>query len=457
MNPSDPSPLKTRLRESAAAFGMHPPEEFPRPDQPPARGSLTLRRRRGEFAAGDNCCLFELRRDANGVLRWQDGFAGRATAALDEPPGAGTRRALRRSFESEDELVEQLQFERLQPNQIVTWLDQLDHQLAPQPHGLLRLDAAGEQWLPPGKLPTTGKLLLLIHGTFSSAGNFLAELRATPHGRKFLKSAQSNYAAVFAFQHSTLSVSPWLNALDLASALETTKAQVDIIAHGRGGLVARWWADCLDHKTRERRCMLVGSPLAGTSGASPAAIRQTMDLFTNVAEALENTAALASTMVPMLSVVAGMLKIVGSVTGAVANLPIADAVISAIPGLGAQSATSNNYEMQALRRSAGLRGTIHFAVRSDFQPVAESWRFWRYFTDLSHATNFAADRFIFRQANDLVVDYAHMTSLADAGASATLPKARVLDLGKNPDVWHGNYFRNPAVIIWLQKQLDKPS
>ncbi len=443
--------LKSRLRAAAAGLAMHPPEEFPISATRPERGELTRRRLRGDAGAGNDSCLLELRRDADGVLRWQDGFAGRPAVF---PSATGPRRGFRRAPADDSEFVDQLQFDRLKPNEISGWLDTLDQKLTPLPRGLLRLDAAGTAWDEKGKLPASGRILLLLHGTFSSAANFLRKLNATPHGQEFLKAALKNYSAVFAFEHSTLSVSPWLNAMELTRALESTKADVDIVAHSRGGLVARWWADSLDRTDRKRRSVLVGSPLAGTSGASPAAIRHTMDLFTNVAEALETAAGLGSSMFPLLSVVAGLLKIVGSVTGVVAKLPIADAVIAAIPGLCGQSATSNNFELQTLRRSAGLSGTTHYAIRSDFQPVSEGWKFWRYFTKLDHAANLAADRFIFRQANDLVVDYDHMASFADTGTGATLPKARVLDLGTNPDVWHCNYFRQETVTAWIRKKLD---
>ena len=67
--------FKSSLRAAAAGFGMHAPEEYPLPQEAPERGLLTLRRRHGDFAAGEDCCLMELRLDDQGVLRWQDGFS----------------------------------------------------------------------------------------------------------------------------------------------------------------------------------------------------------------------------------------------------------------------------------------------------------------------------------------------------------------------------------------------
>jgi len=61
---------------------------------------------------------------------------------------------------------------------------------------------------------------------------------------------------------------------------------------------------------------------------------------------------------------------------------------------------------------------------------------------------------IFRQANNLIVDHAHMTPLADSGPAATLPKSRMLDLGTNPTVWHCNHSRQDAVLGWIGKMLE---
>lgn len=447
--------FKALLRQEAAGFDMLPPEHF-QGATASVRGQLTRRRRRGEFGAGDTCCLLELRRDANGVLRWCDGFAGPQNVWTADG-SSGLRRGFRRSAPAPGEFVDQLQFDRLQPNEISQWLDKLDRKLTPLPRGLHRLDA-NTQWQPAGTLPAKGRLLIFVHGTFSSSQNFLKELQGTPEGTAFLAAARTHYDAVCAFEHSTLSVSPWLNALELSRALEDTKANVDIIAHSRGGLVARWWADCLDRAPgRTRRCIHVGSPLGGTSAAAPGAIRHSMDLFTNVAEALETAASLGSSMFPLLSVVAGMLKIVGSVTGTIAKLPVADAIIAAIPGLNGQSATSNNFELNGLWLSKAAKATSHFAVRSDFQPVSPGWKFWQYFTRLDHAANAVADRFIFRQPNDLVVDSDYMLELAKGPPSTGIPVANVLDLGTNADVWHCNYFRHQPVLQWLRKTLAIPS
>jgi hypothetical protein len=59
------------------------------------------------------------------------------------------------------------------------------------------------------------KVLLFLHGTFSSTAGSFGELSSTPWGREFLAGLLSNYDAVIGFNHPTLSEDPLTNAVDL--------------------------------------------------------------------------------------------------------------------------------------------------------------------------------------------------------------------------------------------------
>src|SRR4029453_8429204 len=87
------------------------------------------------------------------------------------------------------------------------------------------------------------RLLLFVHGTFSSTIGSFGGLGATPWGRAFLEAAQANYDAVIGFDHSTLSEDPLANAEDLMQRLglgtSLQKARIDAISYSRGGLVLR--------------------------------------------------------------------------------------------------------------------------------------------------------------------------------------------------------------------------
>ena len=76
-----------------------------------------------------------------------------------------------------------------------------------------------------------------------------------------------------AFDHPSLSVDPLANAAELSSRLpDGMELEVDIVAHSRGGLVARAIAGELDGPLpglRVRRAVLVGTPNHGTPLANP--------------------------------------------------------------------------------------------------------------------------------------------------------------------------------------------
>lgn len=91
-------------------------------------------------------------------------------------------------------------------------------------------------------LGVDARILLLVHGTFSSTDGGFAQLAAAGSGRAFLEGALTEYDAVIGFDHRTLSVDPLTNArdlFDLLCARAPRGATVDIVTHSRGGLVAR--------------------------------------------------------------------------------------------------------------------------------------------------------------------------------------------------------------------------
>ena len=185
--------------------------------------------------------------EEDGVLRW-------------EVPGTGGATRGRRKT------VQDYRFEEIAPNQIDDRLRSLDRHLTPA-SGLREVVAGGTSSGGPGRPVAKGRILLLIHGTFSSCDTLLAELSATAPGRDLLAWATSGnvYDQVLTFDHPTLSVSPFLNAVELARAFDGTRSRVDVVCHSRGGLVARWWLEMLTHpEAPPRRAIFVGSPLAGT-------------------------------------------------------------------------------------------------------------------------------------------------------------------------------------------------
>jgi len=110
---------------------------------------------------------------------------------------------------------------------------------------------------------------------------------------------------------------------------------------------------------------------------------------------------------------------------------------------------SNNEELNRLNRIC-TNPPEYYAVRSDFEPVSSSWEFWKFFNNFGdRAKDWAAD-IVFQKANDLVVDSASMTVLANPPNILGIRPERVLDFGKNPDVYHTVYFRQPKTVRFIE-------
>ncbi len=207
------------------------------------------------------------------------------------------------------------QFLEVPPNQVIEALAKLDDTLTPT-RGLRRwTNGAGVAIAK----PPAGRLLLLVHGTFSKGEMFFEELAATPDGQAFLATAEQKYDAVLTFDHPTLSMSPWLNALDLSRALDGAAGPIDVICHSRGGLVTAWW---LFHaRPPVKRVVFAGSPLEGTSLAAPARLKAALDLLGNLARAVGTMSSSAATAVPLLAAAGGLMKILGGMLSFGAGTP----------------------------------------------------------------------------------------------------------------------------------------
>lgn len=391
--------------------------------------------------------------DVDGVLRWETGQGIRTREV------SGRRRRRNRELGRRGQVVKQLKFRDLPRSRVGAALQALDAKLTPNlglhnVTGQLRVAATDAQPV------DSGRILLIVHGTFSHADNVLAGLKHTTPGRNLLKNARRHYDQVLAFNHPTLSVSPFLNAVELARLLNGTRAEIDIICHSRGGLVSRWWREVVDPvRTRKGKVIFVGSPVAGTSLAAPHRIRATLDLITNISKALSIGAKVGATAVPvaapLFTAAAVLARLFSKVTGIVAKTPLPDAAVAAVPGLAAQSRDGANFEIDSLRNGNRIPAAGYFAIQSDFQPDAPGWRFWNYFNNIKgRLVNAGADIIFDDQPNDLVVDVASMTDFTESLKLPTGDDTRVLSFGTNDTVHHVNYFEQPDVVskirTWLQ-------
>lgn len=377
--------------------------------------------------------------EQDGILRWVDGFGFR------QRTDGRRRRAAPRT----GKIVKQLKFARLDLNTVGGALQRLDDTLN-STRGIrswTKLDVSRKD-----EPKARGRILLLVHGTFSKAESLTEDLAATKEGRAFFAKARQKYDQILTFDHATVSVAPVLNAVDLSRHLAGSEATVDIVCHSRGGLVARWWVEALNHDPRRvGKVIFVGSPLGGTSLASPARLRAGLDLLTNVADVLGRGARVVAGVAPLFVAVAGLLKVFGSATRLVANTPLLDATVSMVPGLVAQSRTGDNSQILKLREGiGGLPAQPYFAIASDFEPTTPGWAFWRYF-QRPRIADLGAD-IVFDDANDLVVDTKSMTQLSD---DLDIPPRHVMPVLPSRDVVHHlNYFTQPEVIAFIERTLE---
>jgi hypothetical protein len=176
--------------------------------------------------------------------------------------------------------------------------------------------------------------------------------------------------------------------------------------------------------------------------------------LTNVGRVLGTAADAASSVIPFLSVAAGLIKVLSSVSSFAASTPMVDAAVAMIPGLAAMSRIGNNPELARLNEDLAAGSAEYFAIRSNFEPTSPGWAFWRYFVSpKERLIDVAADTLVFDGQNDLVVDTASMTELPP---SAALPAARVLDFATNGTVYHTNYFRQPKTVKFIGESLEIP-
>jgi hypothetical protein len=462
MSAADFNPLKDFVREQMSAVGMVPPERVLPKEQDTRISSL---RRRSNRRIDDPITSFSLVEDA-GVVRFTPG------AVL---PYASGRRGGRGA--PSGNVLGEFKFEDLDPNQVQAFLADTDETIRGknkgQKYGLHEWDLDhGHHYDDKIEIANEGRILLIVHGFISSTNHLINEVRAIKKGEAFLKQLSKHYKQVLTFDHPTVSVSPLLNALDLHRALGYTKATVDVICHSRGGLVTRWWLEGLGGPQsigRRPRVIFLGSPLAGTSLASPARLRAVMDLLASIgsffSKASEFGAGAAPFAAPFLVVAGALFKVFSYATKAIAKTPIIDAGINMAAGISGMSRVGNNPELMRLRHGFSLVDSPdydYFAVKTNFEPTDEGWRFWRYFYNLGdRGKNLFMDH-VFDEPNDLIVNTASMTQLGpkpgegreqEENIADATGIRRVLDYNTSDRIHHFNYFRQPDTIDFFRQTL----
>jgi hypothetical protein len=214
----------------------------------------------------------------------------------------------------------------------------------------------------------TNRVLLLIHGTCSSTKFPIDSL-----GNEFIRWACRKYAAVIGFDHWTLSKSPEENAMDLWELLDDRllkENRLDIVAQGRGGLVARAFVELMERlkkfrprkgaKPSEivRKIIFVGTPNSGTDLANPIHWGAAADLLVNLVHI--DPDGLYGRLGGLFARFAPLVQTLGSET-----------LIRKVPGLWAQNADALDEEdfLGRLQQVGAKPSVVSYAaVTANYQP-----------------------------------------------------------------------------------------
>ncbi|MBX2797587.1 MAG: hypothetical protein KTR31_07965 [Myxococcales bacterium] len=308
------------------------------------------------------------------------------------------------------------------------------------------------------------RVLLLLHGTFSSTVGSFGQLCAPP-GRSVLEGWLETYDHVIGFDHRTLSVGPADNARALVEALQQAEwpqgVVLDLVCFSRGGLVGRWLTEHVlpthaPHLT-VRRALLVGATTSGTLLARPENWKAFLDLATNLSM---GTCRLLTVAAPQSAVALEVLR--ASIEGlSVLAKALANQVLEAgaVPGLQAMDPHGEGVRSLNAGPSPAGRPEAGYAVVSvDFEPTL--FRNDPSATGLSrHVLLWLADTFVDGlfggEPNDLVVDNA-----ASRRMHPDLGQPQQLELPRGAAVHHLSFFSSAwclQALRWLLHPSEQPA
>lgn len=268
------------------------------------------------------------------------------------------------------------------------------------------------------------RVLLFIHGFNSNTE------RSLPI--QWLPVLAPHYAAILGYTHPTFSRDPLQNAVELLQEIpDDLRLNVDILAHSRGGLVARSLTELQSATPRfqVQRLITYGSPHAGTALAQP-----------------ENWDRIISIGFTLISWITGLHRANSTPsflpTGLELLLHAGAQLLFDLPGIQAMNPTSEF--LQTLNNPGQLPpGLRYAAVSSDFDPgtMAEM--------SIREALIAMSAQVFFQVDNDLVVPTTSMTSIDLPGMPPVLLDTQVFQTS----VDHFSYFNEETVRTFTDTML----
>src|SRR5574343_393218 len=309
-----------------------------------------------------------------------------------------------------------------------------------KPERLLKLGAGWQQRASAQDLAASRgrKVLLLVHGICSSCEGAYCELERAGTLATLLQRYQGQ---VYGYDHWTIAKTPQQNALDLLQLIPPdSQWQLDLLCHSRGGLLVRSLlagnepysiADptlAAISTARQGRIAGAGTAIfvAAAPQGTPLAQPADMQSFLNIAA--------------LLATISGALGL---------DLVIALARLVLNQGLQRPSvaALASHSELQTQLAQAGsllAQASIYYA-RADFA----------YGGSALEQTGALINHLLINADNDVIVPYDSVLLPEAAPAPANLlefgtPQAR------QSEVWHTEFFRQPAMREFILKALPSP-
>jgi bacillolysin len=317
-----------------------------------------------------------------------------------------------------------------------------------------RVETIKELSLPRGE---PARILLWVHGTFSSTTGSFGALSGTPEGLQLLRQANEQYDAVIGFDHATLGEDPHENAVDLVERLGRFEnaMKIDAVTYSRGGLVLRSMLEEIlptsAKKPEVGSAVFVAVPNSGTLLAEPKNWHVLIDLYTNIAVAAFRLLQLLPTAAPAARILSELISGLGALVKYLADVVVSEKMV---PGLAAQEPAGDF--VRALNETGDGQPlpatTRYLAITSNFDPkaavqgtkptgLAASF--------LGRLANGLVDQ-LMKESNDLVVNDGSMKRI-DPDAGDYMKDA--LDFGDSGTVYHTVYFAQPRVAEQLQAWL----
>ena len=293
-----------------------------------------------------------------------------------------------------------------------------------------RLGSVLEMTLPEDR---RARLLVLLHGEISTTIGTFGSLTLTPWGRRLLQAWDERYDAVLGFDHDSVRVDPLANARDLLDRLAelSVPPAIEVIAHGRGGLVLRGLTVLLGETSAGPELhagTLIASPNAGTPLAARGHEMELARILANLTGA--TVSALSPARVDAATVGASSLADLGGLLSGGIGRPV--------PGLEAMDVESDFLAELAARSSPKRRfgGAVLTAVTGAF--TARRGRLAS-----RPVLGGLVSEALKGNPSDLVVPLASMSALEAL--------SDIYSLGRTPVAHHLAYLTRPDVVAALRR------